>query len=138
MGRERLWLRAEREHRLHVKGSSSVEIEGDASVAVGGRAEVEVAKSLGVSSGSFHQQTGSHEVRTTRSVHSARDEMRLESDAIVLEGKSSIRLVCGGSQITLTPGGITVSAGKVTIEGGEVKIAAQGVVDVDGALITLN
>ena len=36
------------------------------------------------------------------------------------------------------PGGATLTGGKVTITGGQIQIKADGVVDVDGALITLN
>jgi len=137
-GGERLWLRAEREHRLHVKGSSSVEIDGDSSVHVGGECDVVVDKSLSVKSASFYQQSGPHEVRTKNSLHSARDELLLESDTIVIEGKSKVQIVCGGSQITLTPGGIEISGGQVTVQGGQVKIAAQGTTEIKGSLITLN
>jgi type VI secretion system secreted protein VgrG len=137
-GGERLWLRAEREHRLYVKGSSSVEIDGDSSVDVGGDCDVDVEHHLSVKSASFHQQTGPHEVHTTRSLHSARDELRLESDSILIQASSKIQLSCGNSHITLTPGGITITGGHVTIEGGQVKVAAQATVDIDGTLITLN
>jgi uncharacterized protein (DUF2345 family) len=64
--------------------------------------------------------------------------MVLESSSILIEGTSQVRLVCGGSEITLTPGGVTIKGGSVTVEGDEVKIAATGVTDIDGALITLN
>ncbi len=137
-GAERLWLRAEREHRLYVKGSSSVEIDGDSSVHVGGDCKVEVEKNLSVKSASFYQQSGPHEVRTSRSVHSARDEIRLESDTIVLEATSTIKLVCGGSEITLTPGGINISGGKISVKGSLVEIEGQTLVDIDGAQIHLN
>jgi type VI secretion system secreted protein VgrG len=145
-GGERLWLRAEREHRLHVKGHSTVQIDGDSKVNVGGNCDVEVAKHLSVKSASFSQSTGPYEVRTSKTLHSARDEMRLESDTIIIEGKSKVQIVCGGSDITLTPGGITISSGSVTVQAGDVKIAAEStvdidggaIVDIDGGLITLN
>lgn len=147
MGRERLWLRAEREHRLRVLGSSFVEIDGDSSVTVGGNCDVDVKKNLSVKSASFYQQSGPHEVHTSKSLHSARDAMRLESDTIVIEGKSKVQIVCGGSDITLTPGAITITSGSVTVRtSGDTKIDADGtvdinagaVVDIDGPLITLN
>jgi type VI secretion system secreted protein VgrG len=137
-GGERLWLRAERHHKLHVKGSSDVLVDGDSHVTVGGDCEVKVKGALEVQSASFTQETGPHETRTTSTKHSARDEMVLESSSILIEGTSQVRLVCGGSEITLTPGGVTIKGGSVTVEGDEVKIAATGVTDIDGALITLN
>lgn len=137
-GKERLWLRAEREHKLHVKGSSLVQVDGDSQVRVGGDATVEVTHDLVVKSETFTQETGPYEARTTRTVHSARDSMRLESDTITLEASSKIELICGGTQITLTPGAISIKGGDVTVEGGTVKIASSVVTDIDGPLITLN
>lgn len=137
-GAERLWLRAERHHKLHVKGSSDVLIDGDSNVTVGGDCTVQVAKALDVTSASFNQETGPHETRSSKTKHTARDEMVLESDSILIEGTSQVRIVCGGSEITLTPGGVSIKGGSITIEGDEVKIAATGVTDIDGALITLN
>jgi type VI secretion system secreted protein VgrG len=137
-GAERLWLRAERHHKLHVKGSSDVLVDGDSNVTVGGDCTVKVAKALDVTSASFTQETGPHETRSTSTKHTARDELVLESDSILIEGTSQVRIVCGGSEITLTPGGVSIKGGSITIEGDEVKIAATGVTDIDGALITLN
>jgi type VI secretion system secreted protein VgrG len=137
-GGERLWLRAERHHKLHVKGSSDVLVDGDSHVTVGGDCEVKVKGALDVQSASFTQETGPHETRTTKTKHTARDELVLESSSILIEATSEVRLVCGGSEITLTPGGVTIKGGSVTVEGDEVKIAATGVTDIDGALITLN
>lgn len=137
-GAERLWLRAERDHRLHVKHNSKVEIDGDSEVTVGGNCTVDVGEALTVTSGSFYQSTGPYEVHTTSTLHSARDSMRLESDTITIEGKSKVELKCGGSKITLTPGAITINSGSVSIEGLLVKIKGTAMVDVDGALITLN
>ncbi len=137
-GKERLWLRAEREHRLQVNQGSTVNVDGDAAVTVGGDASVRVANDLKVRSASYEQETGPLEIRSTTSKQVARDELSLESDTIRLEASSKIELRCGGVSLVLTPGGATLTGGKVTITGGNIHLKADGVVDVDGALITLN
>lgn len=137
-GQERLWLRAERDHRLHVNGSSSVEVDGDAKVVVGGEANIRVQEGLRVRSASFEQETGALSVRSTTSKLSARDEMAIDSDTIKLEAASKIELRCGGTSLVLTPGGASLTGAKVSIHAAEVHIKADGTVDVDGALITLN
>ena len=44
----------------------------------------------------------------------------------------------GGSKLVLEPGGATLSAPRVSIQGTTVAINGTALVDVDGALITLN
>jgi type VI secretion system secreted protein VgrG len=137
-GKERLWLRAERDHQLQVNRSSKVDIDGDARMSIGGDASLRVQNDLRVRSASFEQETGPLEVRSTSTKLVARDEFAVEADTIRLSAASRVEIRCGGTSLVLTEGGATLSGGKVTIEGGQIEIKADGTVDVDGALITLN
>lgn len=137
-GGERLWLRAERDYRLHVRRNATELIEGDATRSVGGNAQVEVRGQLSVGSGGYEHTTGPAEVRATSISVKARDELAAEGDTVRIEAGSKIELVCGGSKLVLEPGGATLSAPRVSIQGTTVAINGTALVDVDGALITLN
>lgn len=137
-GGERLWLRAERDYRLHVRRNATELIEGDATRTVGGDARVEVRGQLSVDTGGYEHTSGPFDVRATSVSVKARDELSAEGDVVRIEAASKIELVCGGSKLVLEPGGATLTAGRVTLDGSTVTIKGSSLVDVDGALITLN
>jgi type VI secretion system secreted protein VgrG len=137
-GGERLWLRAERDYRLHVQRNASTLIESDSKVVVREDASVEVDGHLAVDSGSFEHVSGPYAVRATEKAVAIRDGLDVTADTIRIEAGSRIELVCAGTKLVLTPGGATLEGGKATIRGGNIDIKADGTVDVDGALITLN
>ncbi len=137
-GGERLWLRAERDYRLHVRRNATELIDGDATRTIGGDARVEVRGQLSVDTGGYEHTSGPFDVRATSVSVKARDELAAEADVVRIEAGSKIELVCGGSKLVLEPGGATLTAPRVTLDGSTVTIKGSSLVDVDGALITLN
>ncbi|MBL9028792.1 MAG: hypothetical protein JNL21_41750 [Myxococcales bacterium] len=101
-------------------------------------ARVEVRGQLSVDTGGYEHTSGPFDVRATSVSVKARDELSAEGDVVRIEAASKIELVCGGSKLVLEPGGATLTAGRVTLDGSTVTIKGSSLVDVDGALITLN
>jgi type VI secretion system secreted protein VgrG len=137
-GGERLWLRAERDYRLHVQRNASTLVESDLSAVIQEDASVRVDGHLAVDSGSFEHVSGPHAVRATEKSVAVRDALDVTADTIRIEAGSRIELVCGGTKLVLEAGGATLEGAKATIRGGNIDIHSDGTVDVDGALITLN
>ncbi|MFO0591370.1 MAG: type VI secretion system tip protein TssI/VgrG [Polyangiaceae bacterium] len=131
-----------------IRGDDQLEVQGHQEVKVIGNSQTGVKGSSSSTSGkldidskstlSIHSkgdmristdsdrtdQTGSNHFITAGSVYmSAKDVVQVNAEHFHVFGRSSIKLVCGGSAIVIEPGSIQiVSSGPVNVNGGVVKL----------------
>lgn len=137
-GAERLELHAERNFLSETGKNSTTTVGADASTTVGGSSMNRVTKGYTLQAGSTTISTGACKLAASTLDANANTTMNLSARSVLIDGSDEIKLVSGGSSIMITPGGITINGGKITISGGSITVNAEGTVDVDGALITLN
>lgn len=152
-GAERLEIHAQRDFKSETGHDSVTTVGNNASSNVTGNSSHKVGGAYSLSSGSTSISTGAYSVSATTITESARTQMTLTAgdkrtdksanhflesgsfyvtldDVFQINAAhlhafcgSSIKLVCGGSSIVMTPGGIEItSSGIVEINGGLVKL----------------
>ena len=153
-GAERLEIHAQRDFKSETGHDSVTTVGNNASSNVTGNSSHKVGGAYSLSSGSTSISTGAYSVSATTITESARTNMTLTAgdkrtdksanhflesgsfyvtldDVFQINAAhlhafcgSSIKLVCGGSSIVMTPGGI--------------KITSSGIVEINGGLVKLN
>ncbi|MEJ7734120.1 MAG: type VI secretion system tip protein TssI/VgrG [Polyangiaceae bacterium] len=152
-GRERLELHAHRDFRSDTGRSSDTSVGVNHTITVGGSSTTKVAGGQSTSAGSVSTSTGPYRVsartvtinasetmglvagdvrRDSSTNHfidtgglwvKAKSIVQLIAGKILAQGDSEVRLVSGGSSITLTPGGIQIkSGGEVVVNGSVIKL----------------
>jgi type VI secretion system secreted protein VgrG len=152
-GRERLELHAHRDFRADTGRNSDTSVGVNHTITVGGSSTTKVAGGQSTSAGSVSTSTGPFSVsartvtinasetmglvagdvrRDSSTNHfidtgglwvKAKSIVQLIAGKILAQGNSEVRLVSGGSSITLTPGGIQIqSSGEVVVNGSVIKL----------------
>jgi type VI secretion system secreted protein VgrG len=125
-GRERFEVRAERYYKRDVEGSADLLVSGDVHERVGGSHESAVAGQVALSSSSALVRTGGIDVMGANLTLTIEGSAGCSADRFVIGGDTEVMLTCGGSSITLTPGGITISSAAVTIQGTWISLETGG------------
>ncbi|CAI9121510.1 type VI secretion system Vgr family protein [Brytella acorum] len=99
LGQEMMFMHAQRDHRLEVERDHSADVGRDRTTVV------ERNETLSSRTGDIHVEA--------------------DSKTITVKAAQSIRLVCGGSSITLTPEGVSIDAPKVSVTG-DVEVVIKG------------
>lgn len=145
--KERLELHAQRDYKSTVEHDAATLVKHDEALTVGGNKTDRITKGYSMSAGSVSIACGPYELHAKKIdidskssfnvtahgnifMHTDGDASFIANGEMVLSA-SKIRLNGGSSSIEISSSGITITGPKVTIHG-------DSLVDIDGALITLN
>jgi type VI secretion system secreted protein VgrG len=112
-GEEELFVQAEKNHTINVKNNQSTTVGASRSASVGGSDSVSVTgdRSLSVHGNLTVTVDGTGKGATQSSMSVTGKHNMHASDTIDMDAPTHVKLVCGGSSITIEPGKITISAG---------------------------
>lgn len=116
----------------HVDKSHMEAIGGDRNLSVGGKEAKKVVGSQSL------QVTGDViEVFSAGHSEQVSGGYELTAGSVTINGSSSVKLVCGGSSIEMSPGSITIKSPSVKIEAPDTKVTS-AITDITAGMIKLN
>lgn len=138
-GDEIVYLRAQRDFTrdvlnddvLWVGGQRQTQIEKNRTTAIGGDDDLTVSGKRQTKINQDRSTTvggDDHTTVTGSATQKAGMTQNIEAPSVYLEGKQFLQLKCGGSTISLTPGGIYLEAAEIRLNGKDIFLEGTGII----------